>query len=186
MSTNDSTGDSQVTDLGVESGGLTDREKFEFVLGVYFRTQAAIEKYMGREKLPEWTAHVAKMNTDSTLQRCPDRIEQERSVLGGLSRMLDVYGSDKTLTESESDGVYELEVRRCGIFDYRERAREQGVQLTLPIPCEFCVDLHVRTAENLGMAVSNELGHRSCHWVCHRPSAPESPGTPESEPPVGD
>jgi hypothetical protein len=167
------------TQLDAGSGGLTDREKFEFVLGVYFRTQAAIEKYMGREKLPEWTAHVAKMNTDSTLQRCPDRIEQERSVLSGLSRMLDVYGSDKTLTES--DGVYDLEVRRCGIFDYRERAREQGVQLTLPTPCEFCVDLHRRTAENLGMAVAHELGHRSCHWVCHRPGA-----AAPSDSPVGD
>jgi len=158
---------------GQDAVALTDREKYEFVLGVYFRTQAAIEKFMGRERLPEWTAHVARMNTNATLKRCPDRIDQERSVLGGLAKMLDVYGSDKTLTES--DGVYRLTVRRCGIFDYRERAREQGVELTLPIPCEFCVDLHRRTAENLDMAVAYELGDRGCRWVCHRPGTPVPP-----------
>lgn len=158
---------------------LTDREKFEFVLGVYFRTQAAIEKYMGREGLPTWTEHVAKMNTDATLRRCPDRIDQERSVLSGLSQMLEVYGSDKTLTES--DGKYELEVRRCGIFDYRERARDQGVQLTLPVPCEFCVDLHLRQAENLGMVASNVLGHRSCRWTCQRPNGSKAPAEPRTD-----
>lgn len=154
---------------------LTDREKYEFVLGVYFRTQAAIEKYMGRDRLPEWTAHVARMNTNAVLKRSTDRAEHERSVLGGLARMLEVYGSDRTLTEDEEKGVYQLTVRRCGIFDYRERAREQGVELTLPVPCEFCVDLHRNQAANLGMAVRHELGERSCRWVCHRPETPVPP-----------
>jgi hypothetical protein len=171
-----------VTDENTMASQLTDREKYEFVLGVYFRTQAAIEKFMGRDRLPEWTEHVARMNTNATLKRQPDRVDQERSVLGGLSRMLEVYGSDKTYTES--DGVYQLTVRRCGIFDYRERAREQGVELTLPIPCEFCVDLHRRQAANLDMAVRHELGHRSCRWVCHRPDTevpPLPPTTPTGE-----
>lgn len=150
-----------------DQGALTDREKYEFVLGVYFRTQAAIEKFMGRDRLPEWTAHVARMNTNAVLKRQPDRVDQERSVLGGLSRMLEVYDSDKTLTEA--DGVYRLTVRRCGIFDYRERARAQGVELTLPVPCEFCVDLHRRQAANLDMVVEHELGERSCRWECRRP-----------------
>lgn len=154
------------------AGELTDREKFEFVLGVYFRTQAAIEKYMGRDRLPEWTAHVARMNTNATKKAVPDRATQERSVLGSLSKMLDVYGSDQTLMEQ--DGTYQLEVRRCGIYDYREGAREQGVELTLPTPCEFCVDLRYHTAANLGMTVSHELGHRSCRWVCHRPERTSS------------
>ncbi|MEV6258546.1 hypothetical protein ACIHAX_36420 [Nocardia sp. NPDC051929] len=146
---------------------LTDREKFEFVLGVYFRTQAAIEKYMGRDRLPKWTEHIARMNTDATERRLPDRVDRERSVLGSLAKMLDVYGSDKTLTEQ--DGIYLLEVRQCGIYDYRERAQAQGVELTLPTPCEFCVDLRYHTAANLGMDISHELGHRSCRWVCRRP-----------------
>lgn len=175
-STEESAGKSTEENTGEKTGKnptespLTDREKYEFVLGVYFRTQAAIEKYMGRERLPEWTAHVARMNTNAVLKRLPDRVDQERSVLGGLSRMLDVYGSDKTY--AEEDGVYRLTVRRCGIFDYREQAREQGVELTLPIPCEFCVDLHRHQAANLDMAVQHELGHRSCRWVCHRPGSP--------------
>lgn len=152
---------------------LTDREKFEFVLGVYFRTQAAIEKYMGRERLPEWTRQVAEVNTNATKKRLPDRTDQARSVLGSLARMLEVYGSDETL--SERDGVFRLEVRRCGIWDYRERARQQGVELTLPTPCEFCVDLRYHTAANLGVRVSHELGERSCRWVCHGPDATASP-----------
>ena len=150
---------------------MTDREKYEFVLGVYFRTQAAIEKYMGRERLPEWAAHVARMNTDATRKRLPERVDQERSVLGSLAAMLDVYGSDKTL--AEDDGAYRLEVRRCGIFDYRERARDQGVELTLPVPCEFCVELRYQTAANLDMVVSHQLGHRSCTWECHSAAEPK-------------
>ncbi|WP_329792519.1 hypothetical protein V1227_11600 [Lentzea sp. DG1S-22] len=159
---------------------MTDREKYEFVLGVYFRTQAAIEKYMGRERLPEWTAHVARMNTDATKKRLPERIDQERSVLGSLAKMLDVYDSDETLTEN--DGTYRLEVRRCGIFDYRERARDQGVELTLPVPCEFCVDLRYHTAANLGMVVSHQLGHRSCSWECHPSPAEDSTGEEAGSP----
>lgn len=170
-----------MTEENPTAGGLTDREKYEFVLGVYFRTQASIEKFMGRERLPEWTEHVARTNTDSVLQRQPDRVDQERSVLSGLSKMLEIYGSDKTFTES--DGVYRLTVRRCGIYDYRERARDQGVELTLPTPCEFCVDLHRRQAANLDMVVQHELGERSCQWVCHRPniSVPPLAATPPTE-----
>jgi hypothetical protein len=171
--------DTTPTDTTPTDTTPTDREKYEFILGVYFRTQAAIEKYVG-DRLPEWTAHVAKMNADSARKRLSDRVDQERSVLGGLSSMLAIYGSDQTFTEQ--DGAYWLEVRRCGIYDYRERAREQGVELTLAKPCEFCVPLHHNQAANLEMAVAHELGERSCRWVCHRP---ENPTPPLSAPQAG-
>lgn len=162
-----------------ESREMTERELKEFVLGVYFRTQAAIEKYMGRERLPEWTEHVAKINADSTKKRLSDPEEYTQSVLSGLNTMLDVYGSDKVM--SEEDGVYRLEVHRCGIWDYRENAQAQGVELTLPAPCEFCVDLHYRTAAHLGVPVTNKLGHRSCRWVAGATDFP-----PEPDPGPGD
>lgn len=150
-----------------DSSVLTDAEKAQFVLGVYFRTQAAIEKYMGREGLPQWTEHVAAINASAARQRVPDRADRARDVLAGLSKMLDVYGSEKT--ETAEPGAYRLDVHRCGIYDYRERAQQEGVELTLPRPCEFCVDLHYRTAAHLGVTVRNELGERSCRWVAEVP-----------------
>jgi hypothetical protein len=140
----------------------TDYEKAQFVLGVYFRTQAAIEKYMGQEKLPEWTAYMAGISAESTKKRLPDHGDQARSLLDGLAAMLDVYGSD--FTNEEQDGVKRLSVGRCGIYDYRERVQQQGVELTLKTPCEFCVDFRYRTAEKLGVELSHELGVRSCEW----------------------
>ncbi|MGW1108980.1 hypothetical protein [Streptomyces sp. NPDC002540] len=146
---------------------MTDAEKAQFVLGVYFRTQAAIEKYMGRAALPQWTEHVASINANAMRKRLPDRADQARDLLAGLATMLDVYDSDTTRSE-ESDRVH-LTVRRCGIYDYRERAQRQGVELTLARPCEFCVDLHHRTAAHLDLSVENELGERSCRWTAYLP-----------------
>ncbi len=150
-----------------KTSSMTDAEKAQFVLGVYFRTQAAIEKYMGREALPQWTEHVATINANAARKRVPDKVDQARDVLAGLEKMLDVYGSDTVVTEEA--GEYRLDVRRCGIYEYRERAQEQGVELTLKKPCEFCVDLHHRTAAQLGLSVENVLGERSCRWVSHIP-----------------
>ena len=141
----------------------TEEEKVQFILSVYFRTQAAIEKYMGVDGLPAWTAHVAEMNAESARNRYPERPDQARALLDGLSAMLEVYGSD--YVDDEKDGLKTLNVTRCGIYAYRERARDQGVQLTLETPCEFCVDLRYRTAEHLGLEVSHELGVRSCSWA---------------------
>lgn len=146
---------------------MPDRERLQFLLGVYFRTQAAIEKYMGREGLPAWTEHMARTTASSIRQSLPDRRDQARRLVTGLAAMLDVYGSETTL--SEGDGEYRLDVHRCGIWDYRERAEQQGVQLTLPSPCEFCLDLRYRTAADLGIPVSHELGHRSCTYVSRSP-----------------
>jgi hypothetical protein len=151
-----------------ETETMTDAEKAQFVLGVYFRTQAAIEKYMGRENLPQWTEHVASINANAMRARVPAKVDQARDVLSGLRSMLAVYGSDTVVTED--DKAVTLEVRQCGIYDYRERAQQQGVELTLKKPCEFCVDLHHRTAAQLGLSVENTLGERSCRWVSHLPS----------------
>ncbi|GGX81584.1 hypothetical protein [Streptomyces anandii] len=149
---------------------MTDAEKAQFVLGVYFRTQAAIEKYMGAERLPEWTEYMAGITAESTRKRLPDPADQARSLLDGLASMLDVYGSDHTVTES--DGTRHLEVRRCGIYDYRERVQKQGVELTLKRPCEFCVDFRYRTAEHLGATLSHELADRGCSWTCRTGDSP--------------
>jgi hypothetical protein len=148
---------------------MTDREKLDFLLGVYFRTQAAIERYMGRENLPSWTEHMAATTAESIRESLPAPADQARRVVSGLEAMLDIYGSETTM--SESDGEVRLDVHRCGIFDYRERAREQGVELTLPTPCEFCVDLRRRTAKHLGVPVSHELRHRGCTYTSRTPEA---------------
>lgn len=145
---------------------MTDLEKAQTMLAVYFRTQAAIEKFMGPERLPEWTAFMAEFNADGIRTANPDQREQARKLLGNFSRVLEVYGSEQSL--SEHDEEVELKVDRCGIYDYRERA---GVELTLKTPCEFCVDLRYRTAERLGLHVTHALGHRSCTWHTSVPSS---------------
>ncbi|MCO6010102.1 hypothetical protein NE236_34560 [Actinoallomurus purpureus] len=154
---------------------MTDAEKTQFVLGVYFRTQAAIERYLGPAALPQWTEHVASINAEATRKRIPDRVGQARDLLTGLETMLEVYDSDTTRTEEPDRS--QLTVRRCGIYDYRERAQRQGVQLTLKRPCEYCVDLHHRTADQLGVRVEHELGERSCQWVAYIPAGEEESST---------
>ena len=143
---------------------MTDAQKVQLILGIYFRTQAAIEKFMGPARLPEWTEHMAAMTAEATRHRFPEPRERARSVVGNLAAVLDVYGSDHTL--SEEDGRAHLEVRRCGIYDYRDKARDAGVELTLDRPCEFCVDLRNRTAAHLGVEVTHELRDRGCRWSC--------------------
>ncbi|MFC5186896.1 phenylacetate--CoA ligase family protein [Actinomadura harenae] len=160
-------------------GTMTAEQQAQFVLGVYFRTQAAIERYMGADRLPQWTQHVAEINAAAMRRQLPDRAAQARDLLTGLNSMLDVYGSDTTRVDEADRTV--LEVRRCGIYDYRERAREQGVQLTLGRPCEYCVDLHHRTAAELGISVRNELGERNCRWVTDVPVT----GAPTGGDPTG-
>jgi hypothetical protein len=143
---------------------LTEAQKTQLILGIYFRTQAAIEKFMGPERLPEWTEHMAAMTAEATRHRFPEPRDRARSVVGNLSAVLDVYGSDQTL--SEKDGKADLDVRRCGIYDYREQAARSGVELTLDRPCDFCVDLRYRTAAHLGVEVTHELRDRGCRWSC--------------------
>jgi len=145
---------------------MTDAEKAQTMLAVYFRTQAAIEKFMGPQRLPEWTAFMATFTADGIRTANPEPAGQARALLGNFSRVLEVYGTDQTLTDT-GDQI-ELKVDRCGIYDYRERA---GVELTLRKPCEFCVDLRYRTAERLGLDVTHTLGERSCQWRTAVPAA---------------
>ncbi|WP_330256494.1 hypothetical protein OG874_19180 [Nocardia sp. NBC_00565] len=152
---------------------MSDAEKTQFVLGVYFRTQAAIERFLGPAALPQWTEHVAAINAEATRKRLPDRAGHARDLLVGLATMLEVYDSETTCTQDPDQ--FGLEVHRCGIYDYRERAQRQGVELTLARPCEFCVDMHHRTADHLGIAVEHELGERSCRWVTHVPAEDGKP-----------
>lgn len=151
-----------------ERNPMTDADKAQFVLGVYFRTQAAIERYLGPSELPRWTQHVAQISAETMRKRLPSRADQARDLLTGLESMLEVYGSATTRTDEPQ--YTRLDVQRCGIYDYRERAQQQGVQLTLKRPCEYCVDLHYRTAAELGVTVENELGERSCRWIAHIPA----------------
>lgn len=137
------------------------------MLGVYFRTQAAIEKYLGADGLPAWTDHVATINATAMRARVADPADRARDLLTGLASMLDVYGSEMVRTDEPDTTT--LDVRRCGIYDYRERAQAQGVELTLKRPCEYCVDLHHRTAARIGVEVTHELGERSCHWTVQVP-----------------
>ena len=149
--------------------GTTDAERAQFVLGVYFRTQAAIERYLGLDGLPAWTDTVATVNAEAARKRVTDHNGQARDLLAGLRTMLDVYGSEATAADEPDRST--LDVRRCGIYDYRERAREQGVQLTLETPCTYCVDLHHRTAAKLDVEVEHELRERGCTWTVHLPEA---------------
>ncbi|WKB35359.1 hypothetical protein QS257_17510 [Terrilactibacillus sp. S3-3] len=102
---------------------LTDKEKATLMLGVYFKTQAAIEKYLGPERLKEWTVYVAKQFSDNIKEKSSFQEEIEAKVIRELAEVLTVYGSDYTFTED--DKKITLDVNRCGIFNYRENAQKK-------------------------------------------------------------
>lgn len=142
----------------------SEHEQKLFVLDVYFRTQAAIEAFFGRAGLQTWIERVAAGMAATVIQTVPDILNRAQRLLGGLNMMLHVYpGSEATLTEIP--GGVQLEVRRCGIYDYRDKARDRGVKLTLEKPCEFCVPLHKAEAALLGVEISNQLRDHGCTYV---------------------
>lgn len=143
---------------------LTDKQKADIMLGVYFKTQAAVEKYLGAEKLPEWTNYVAKQFADNIRETSVSEVEIAKRVIFELAEVLTIYGSDYEI--SEEDNCIALDVNYCGIFKYRNIAKDKGVELTLGLPCEFCTDFRHKIAKQLNInTLSHELKDCGCKWV---------------------
>lgn len=143
---------------------LTDKQKADIMLGVYFKTQAAVEKYLGAEKLPEWTTYVAKQFSDNIHKTSASESEIAKRVIFELAEVLSIYGSDYEIVENDDSIV--LDVNYCGIFKYRHIAEEKGVELTLGLPCEFCTDFRHKIAKQLNVhTLSHELKNCGCKWV---------------------
>ncbi|WP_397539045.1 hypothetical protein [Rummeliibacillus pycnus] len=143
---------------------LTDKEQANLMLNVYFKTQAAIEKYLGPDRLEEWTVYVAKQFSDNIRETSNSMEEIEEKVVRELAEVLTVYGSDYEYIKE--DGHISLDVKRCGIFNYRGKAQEKGVELTLKLPCEFCTDFRNKVAEQLNVeGLSYSLHECGCKWT---------------------
>jgi len=143
---------------------LTDKQKSDLMLSVFFKTQAAIEKYCGKEKLPEWTNYVAKQFSDNIRELTKSKAEAERRVIMELAEVLTVYGSDYEIIEDNERLI--LDVKFCGIFKYRKKSAEEGIELTLDLPCEFCTDFRQKVANQLDIKnISYELHNCGCKWI---------------------
>ncbi|TDZ96037.1 hypothetical protein [Mycobacteroides salmoniphilum] len=131
----------------------------------FFQAQALMERFLvahfGHERMADWArsnAYVyATTTTDSTCAQ---------SVADRFVRQLANYDSETEVTADVSAAM--ISVKRCGIWQYRERARARGVPITLASPCEYCTKATAANFSAKGYASTYELTNepvRGCRWT---------------------
>jgi hypothetical protein len=141
--------------------------------GIFFRAQALMERFLiahrGHDALRDWAASNSEVYA---------LVEGERN--GGaadpitrLAKQAELYGSRYALSADDPDEAT-LEIEHCAIWDYRERARARGVQLTLASPCEFCTKATAATIRAHGCEAEHELTDGpdgpGCRWRATTPA----------------
>ncbi|MEU9804562.1 hypothetical protein [Mycobacterium sp. NPDC050853] len=143
----------------------------------FFQAQALMERFLvahfGHERMADWArsnAYVyATTTTDSTCAQ---------SVADRFVRQLANYDSETEVTANVSAAM--ISVKRCGIWQYRERARARGVPITLASPCEYCTKATAANFSAKGYASTYELTSepaRGCRWTLR--TGTEVPGAPQ-------
>ncbi|AMT72020.1 hypothetical protein [Mycobacteroides immunogenum] len=131
----------------------------------FFRAQALMERFLvahfGHDRMADWArsnAYVyATTTTDSTCAQ---------SVADRFVRQLANYDSETEVTADLSAAM--ISVKRCGIWQYRERARARGVPITLASPCEYCTKATAANFSAKGYASTYELTSEpapGCRWT---------------------
>lgn len=141
---------------------------------IFFRGQALMEKFIvsrfGHEALAEWAARNAEVYRLVE----PDRGGGARDPIVRIGRQAELYGS-RFQIDSPGPDEATIEIEHCAIWDYRERARARGVQLTLRSPCEYCTKATTANIEAQGYEASYELTDEpsgpGCRWRATRPGA---------------
>ncbi|GII64370.1 hypothetical protein Skr01_44550 [Sphaerisporangium krabiense] len=144
---------------------------------VFFRAQALMEQFLvsryGHAELRLWAQAAAEVHRHVE----PDGEDGALGPILRLARQAELYGSDYTLAETGSDHAA-LRIDHCAIWDYRERARSRGVQLTLARPCDYCTLAGTANIAAKGYTPAFELtggdGEHGCRWeaTAPRPAAP--------------
>lgn len=148
--------------------------------GVFFRAQALMERFLvrhlGHDALRDWAASNSEVYALVERAGAPDA----RAPITRLAKQAELYGSRYSVEADEDAGDATLEIEHCAIWDYREKARARGVQLTLASPCEFCTKATAATIRANGCEAEHELTDGpdgpGCRWRATVP-APISPST---------
>ncbi|KWT63399.1 hypothetical protein ADL21_03025 [Streptomyces albus subsp. albus] len=104
---------------------------------IFFRAQALMERFLvsrfGHGELAAWARANAAVH--SAVERAGGHGAAD--AIARVARQAELYGSALQLLHTTPERA-ELLITHCAIWDYRERARARGVQLTLVSPCEYC------------------------------------------------
>ncbi|MFF1791314.1 hypothetical protein ACFVX9_33290 [Kitasatospora sp. NPDC058243] len=152
---------------------------------VFFRDQALMERFLvrryGEEGLGDW----ARSNAEVHREVEPDHGRGAADPIHRIARQAELYGSEYEFDDEEPPGAEHaaLTITHCAIWDYREKARRSGVQLTLASPCTYCTEALSANIRAKGYRPAHRLtsgptGH-GCRWessAAAGPAANDEPG----------
>lgn len=134
----------------------------------FFEAQAGMEKFLvetyGYGAIDAWIKHNAEI-----FKSMEDRTGAgAASLVERFAKQAECYQSDYNIDNACQDTAT-LTISRCGIWDYREKARQRGVSLTFDNPCtKYCTKLTSSLIESKGYEASYDLmgtgTHHGCRW----------------------
>lgn len=145
---------------------------------IFFRGQALMERFLvsryGEDVLGEWAAANAEVHR--TVE--PDRQGGAADPIRRIARQAELYGSEYRVNVPQDSGPAanaSVEITHCAIWDYREKARSNGVRLTLASPCTYCTKAMSANVRAKGFQVSYQLrqsrGGHGCQWEATTPTS---------------
>ena len=146
---------------------------------IFFRAQALMERFLvrhlGHDALRDWAGRNAEVY--ALVEGDPGGGALDP--ITRLAKQAELYGSRYAIVE---DGPHEaaIAIEHCAIWDYRERARARGVQLTLASPCEYCTKATTANIRAQGCVPAHELTDGpdgpGCRWRATATAAVSSTG----------
>lgn len=151
---------------------------------IFFRGQALMERFLvvryGEDVLADW----ARANAEVHREVEPDRGRGAADSIHRIARQAELYGSDYEFDDDRPPSAEHasLTITHCAIWDYREKARRNGVRLTLASPCTYCTEALSANIRAKGYHPAHRLrsgptGH-GCRWEA---TAPRPAGTDEPQ-----
>lgn len=132
----------------------------------FFRGQALMERFIvghyGHDRMADWAQSNADVYAATTSRY------DAAAVADRFRRQLDNYQSDTDVILGDSDTA-QVTIARCGIWEYRERARARGVPITLASPCEYCTKATTANFAAKGYrsqyTLLDDNARRGCRWT---------------------
>ncbi|WP_394833079.1 hypothetical protein LVJ94_41925 [Pendulispora rubella] len=145
---------------------------------IFFRGQALMERFLvghfGHAAMQTWA--LANARIYAMIE--PDRGCGAADVIDRLRRQLENYDSAIAVLESEP-ACATIRISRCGIWNYRERARKRGIPITLDSPCDYCTKAVAANIMAKGYAPRHELFSdgevHGCQWSALASDLPAHP-----------
>ncbi|MFD6416038.1 hypothetical protein [Streptomyces sp. NPDC060194] len=143
---------------------------------IFFRGQALMERFLvaryGEDVLGDWARSNAEVHRDVE----PDHGRGAADPVHRIARQAELYGSDYEFDDARPPSADRaaLTITHCAIWDYREKARRNGVRLTLASPCTYCTEALSANIRAKGFVPTHRLrsgptGH-GCHWEASAPA----------------